>query len=131
MELVWLPSLRQHPAPASALAFRACVTVTVPTDCGPHRSPDRYCGSMGRGGVAVCRPAVVREVPPAAAAKHALGTLAGPDGSLAAVVSLFARESKRLGTGGFGFASLGMLANLSGPQPTPTSESSRPCQHER
>ena len=37
-------------------------------------------------GVAVCRPAVVREVPPPAAAKHAVGALAGPDGSLAAVV---------------------------------------------
>ena len=52
-------------------------------------------------------------------------------GALAAVVWLFARESKRLGTGGFGFASLRMLANLSGPQPTPTSESSRPCQRKR
>ncbi len=36
-----------------------------------------------------------------------------------------------LGTGGFGFASLRMLANLSGPQPTPTSERSRPCRRER
>ena len=86
VEVVWLPSLRQRPAPASAFAFRACVTVTVPTDCGPHRSPDRYCGTMGLGGVAVCRPAVVREVLPAAAAKHAVGALAGPDGSFAAVV---------------------------------------------
>ncbi len=33
------PALRQRPAPASAYAFRACATVTVPTDCGPHGSP--------------------------------------------------------------------------------------------
>ena len=86
VEVVWLPSLRQHPSPASAFASRACVTVTVPTDCGPHRSPGRYGGTTGRRGVAVRRPAVARVGPPAVAAKHAVGALAGPDGSLAAVV---------------------------------------------
>ena len=50
--------------------------------------------------------------------------LAGPNGFLVVVVGLFARESKRLGAGGFGFAALRMIANLSGPRPAPASESS-------